>query len=86
MTVEKKIALSIQLSLGQIIRKHRKELNWSQERLAEEVDLSPRQISRIENGEQLPSVLSLYRLRQELLIPQDPLIEQIIQASNLQDV
>lgn len=65
--------------LGKKIKAGRDKRGWSQARLAEEANLSERSIGRIENGEQIPKVTSLYRIRKVLDWGQDPLIEDLIQ-------
>lgn len=63
---------------GRIFRERRKELGWSQEKLAELTGMCVRNISRIENGERTPTVMTSYLLRHALDLEQDPLIDAII--------
>lgn len=52
--------------LGEAIRAHRKEAEFSQERLAEKADLSTVFISRVERGKESPSVDSLVKIARAL--------------------
>jgi transcriptional regulator with XRE-family HTH domain len=52
--------------LGTRIKKIRKSRGLSQERLAEKVDISPRYLSRLEVGQQLPSIETLAGLAEAL--------------------
>jgi len=52
--------------LGEAIRTHRKEAQFSQERLAEKADLSTVFISRVERGKESPSVDSLVKIARAL--------------------
>lgn len=52
--------------LGEAIRTHRKEAEFSQERLAEKADLSTVFISRVERGKESPSVDSLVKIARAL--------------------
>jgi len=58
--------MSIKNLLGKNIRKYRKLNNLSQEKLAELVDLNPRQIVRLENGESFPSAESMEKIAKSL--------------------
>ena len=55
--------------LGARIRELRKIRGLSQERLAEMVNIEPRQISRIEGGKSYPSLDRLERFSQVLNVP-----------------
>lgn len=52
--------------LGAAIRKKRKRLHLSQERLAEKADLHPNYIGRVERGEEHISLIALRRLAKAL--------------------
>ena len=52
--------------LGEAIRAKRKRVKFSQERLAEEADLSTVFISRVECGKESPSVDSLVKIARAL--------------------
>lgn len=67
--------------LGNVIRKKRKEIGWTQERLAQEAQACSRNIGRIENGERYPTTLTLYRLRKALNMEQDPLILGVMERA-----
>ena len=52
--------------LGAAIRKQRKRLHWSQERLSEKADLHPNYIGRVERGEEHVSLIALRRIAKAL--------------------
>ena len=52
--------------LGTRIKEIRKSRGLSQERLAEKVDISPRYLSRLEVGQQIPSIETLAGLAEAL--------------------
>lgn len=52
--------------IGEIFKKHRKKLRLTQFELAEKVDLSEKQISRIELGQNCPTYLIFAKLVQVL--------------------
>ncbi len=54
--------MSIKKLLGAKIRELRKQNNYSQEHFSELVDLNPRQIVRIENGESFPTAENLEKI------------------------
>lgn len=54
--------MDVKKLLGQKIRKLRKEKQFSQEHFSELLDLNPRQIVRIENGESFPTAENLTRI------------------------
>ncbi len=57
------------------IKKHRLEMNMSQDKLAEKMFISRQSISKWENGETLPSVENLIILSEILEIPLDELVK-----------
>jgi transcriptional regulator with XRE-family HTH domain len=52
--------------LGAAIRKQRKRLHLSQERLSEKADLHPNYIGRVERGEEHVSLIALRRIARAL--------------------
>lgn len=48
--------------MGEQIAKRRKELDWSQRRLAREADVPPADVSRIEHGKANPTLVTLAKL------------------------
>ncbi len=54
------------MSLGQRIRKRRQALEITQQRLAEDLGVTPQHISAIEQGKRVPSLPSLAKLAEEL--------------------
>ncbi len=58
--------MSIKVTLGLKIRELRKKQKISQEKFSEMVDLNPRQIVRIENGESFPTAENLEKIAEAL--------------------
>jgi len=55
--------------MGEIIRKRRKELCWTQEQLAEKVGVSFQQVQRYENGDSMLNVENVQRIADILGLP-----------------
>lgn len=55
--------------MGEIIRKRRKELCWSQEQLAEKVGVSFQQVQRYEYGDSMLNVENIQRIADILGLP-----------------
>lgn len=60
------VNMSIKVTLGLKIRELRKKQKISQEKFSEMVDLNPRQIVRIENGESFPTAENLEKIAEAL--------------------
>jgi transcriptional regulator with XRE-family HTH domain len=63
--------------IGENIRKHRKTMKLTQERLAEKADLHPVYLGQVERAEQRVSVYALVRIARSLKIPLKDLVEGI---------
>ncbi len=63
------------LSLGQMIKKRRLDVNLSQAQLAFEINTDGRHIRRIENGEINPSFLTLKKIADALYLDLNELIK-----------
>jgi len=61
--------MDIKKSLGAKIRYLRKQRKYSQEYFSELIDINPRQIVRIENGENMPSIENLGKIAKVFEIP-----------------
>jgi transcriptional regulator with XRE-family HTH domain len=61
--------------IGVEIRSRRKALGWSQERLAEEADLNPRYISKLERFLSNPSATTLARIAVALKVSPNDLLD-----------
>ncbi len=61
--------MSIKHSLGLKIKELRKKQKISQEKFSEMIDMHPRQIVRIENGESFPTAENLEKIISALDIP-----------------
>jgi transcriptional regulator with XRE-family HTH domain len=55
--------------IGEAIRHHRKAAGFTQEKLAEAVDLNPKYIGEIERGEKIISIEALLRVAKALKTP-----------------
>lgn len=65
--------MNIQKTIGRRVQQHRKRLGLTQAELAEEADLAPQTISRIERGALEPSVTTLVALAKVLSVSLDDL-------------
>lgn len=54
------------LSVGEKIRKYRKDKNFTQRKLAEMIDMSHSMLSNYENGQAVPSVVTLRKIAEAL--------------------
>ena len=64
--------MDLKALFGQNLKNLRIERGFTQETLAEKIDLNPRQISKIETGEHLPSASSIEKICEILdVLPQD---------------
>jgi len=65
---------------AQAVRERRKQINLSQERLAEKADLSSKMVSLVERGERIPSLTVADSIARGLSVPLWRLIKE---AENL---
>ena len=63
--------------IGEAIRKHRKQANLSQEKLAEKADLHPVYFGQVERGEQAASVHALVRIAKALGVRLKDLVDEL---------
>ncbi|HEV2327695.1 MAG TPA: helix-turn-helix transcriptional regulator [Verrucomicrobiae bacterium] len=63
--------------LGAAIRKYRKRLHWSLERLSEKADLHPNYLGRVERGEEHVSLIALRRIAKALGVRVRDLVRDI---------
>jgi transcriptional regulator with XRE-family HTH domain len=54
------------LNIGKNIKKYRRQINLTQENLADKVGISLRYVQSIENGSRIPTVLMLYKIAEAL--------------------
>jgi len=66
-----------QKTIGESIRKHRKAVKMSQEKLAENADLHPVYLGQVERGEQVVSVHALVRIAKALKIKLRDLVHNV---------
>lgn len=68
-------AVSMELiELGERVRKRRKDLHWSQEKLAEKADISSHTVSRVEGGQSVMSIRVFRKLVQTLALNANELL------------
>ena len=61
--------LSHRKKIGEAIRRYRKSASFTQEMLAEKVDLNPKYIGEIERGEKIISIEALMRIARVVDVP-----------------
>ena len=69
MVGEPKVILPHRRIIGAAIRRFRKEAKFSQETLAEQVNLNPKYIGEVERGEKIISIEALMRIATTLKMP-----------------
>ncbi|MBR1425740.1 helix-turn-helix transcriptional regulator [bacterium] len=74
--------MKIKIALGLKIKNLRKKQGISQEKFSEMVDMNPRQIVRIENGESFPTAENLEKIAEVLKIQPQELFYNDCFASN----
>ena len=55
--------------IGDAVRLHRKQAEFTQEELAERVDLNPKYLGEVERGEKIISIEALLRIAKAVKIP-----------------
>ncbi|MNH75004.1 HTH-type transcriptional regulator ImmR [compost metagenome] len=73
-------------SLGKRLRQERRKMHWTQEKLAERIDVSDAYIGQIERGERSLSLDTLIRLANELGVTVDYLLHDSIEITDDQFV
>ena len=68
---------SFRKQFGEIIRRHRKDMQLSQEELADRSNLHRTYISELERGLKTVSLLSLFRIARALDVPAYSLIQEV---------
>jgi transcriptional regulator with XRE-family HTH domain len=63
--------------IGETIRRYRKQVGFSQEKLAEKADLHPVYIGKVERGEKVVSVHALLRIAKALKIRLRDLVAEV---------
>ncbi len=63
------------LAFGEALRHRRRELGWSQERLAREAKVHPNFVGRLERGESSATLTTIFRLARALGVGPSELIE-----------
>lgn len=71
--------------MGDNIRRVRKSINMTQEKLAECIDVSSVFISQIENGARKPSLETIYNLSVVLKTPVDDLLKNVMPIETFPD-
>lgn len=68
---------AVQASFGETVRKCRRSIGWTQEKLAEECDLHRTYIGGIERGERNVSLVNIKKIADSLGISTRKLFEEI---------
>ena len=55
--------------IGEAIRRYRKQAEFTQEELAERVDLNPKYLGEVERGEKIISIEALLRIAKAVKVP-----------------
>lgn len=71
------------LTMGDRIRECRRKHNWTQDQLAEKVDISLAYISELERGLKMPSMPLFIKLVEVLDVSADYLLRDVVSVSNL---
>lgn len=69
--------------IGKRIRDKRLEHSWSQEDLADRVNLSPVYIGMIERGEKIPKMETFIRLANILNVTSDDLLQDVLEQEHV---
>lgn len=69
-------------ALGKRLRQERHKMHWTQEKLAEKIDVSDAYIGQIERGERSLSLETLIKLANELGVTVDYLLQDSIQITD----
>ncbi len=72
----------LEKAFGEILRKKRKEANYSQEKLAFECGLDRTYISLLERGLRQPTLVTVFKICGQLKIKPHVLIRELEQAEN----
>lgn len=68
----------INVALGRILVKMRKERGWSQEFLGFECGLARNYVSLLERGERSPTLTTIFKICSALQISEDEFIKQVV--------
>ena len=71
------------LTMGDRIKETRKKRNFTQEQLAEKLDISVEYVSQIERGLKVPSMQLFIKLLEILDVSSDYLLRDIVSTNNL---
>ncbi len=66
--------MEIRLSIGAIVRQKRNARKWTQEKLSSEAGISNRFLQKIEAGDKMPSIITVFKLSSALGIAPDKLL------------
>ena len=71
------------ICIGRRIREKRIERSWSQEELAEKVNLSPAYIGMIERGEKIPKMETFIKIANILMVTSDDLLQDVLEQEHM---
>lgn len=69
--------MATKLTLGEFVREKRLEKPWTQEELSAEAGVSSRSLQKIEAGDRIPSLETIFKLAYALGITPDTIINPI---------
>ena len=79
--INRKVCDRMEMNMGRMIRKLRKERNLTQEELAEQLNITPQAVSRWESGTGLPDISQIVPLANVFSVTTDVLV-RICRALN----
>jgi len=69
--------MNIKMTIAKIIRQKRKDKSWTQEKLSSEANINNRFLQKIEAGDRMPSLITIFKLSHALKITPDKLITPV---------
>lgn len=69
--------MDTKLSIGELVRKKRIEMSWTQEMLSSESGIYNRSLQKIEAGERTPSLITIFKIASAFGITPDKLINPL---------
>lgn len=76
----------VNISIGRMIRKCRREKGITTEQLAEKIQISNNALSNIERGKSMPTLMHFIEIANVLDVSADTLLKDVVIASNISHV
>jgi len=76
-TPKQKLILSHRKIIGEAIREHRKRTGFTQEKLAEKINLNPKYLGEVERGEKIISIEALLRIAKVTKTPMSDFFREL---------